>query len=176
MQVTRLHYTMSDEEFSHLVDEVHAAILLNENFEIVLGAGSLVNTFTPGPVGSGVQLYSRQLTMPEGARVVSRRHITTHPFNISKGSILVLTKDGERRYTAPFSGVTEPGTERILLAETETIWTTYHIIPEDITTPEEAVEHITAPKRTTLKIELAQKARALRDGETLNLTDEIIPI
>ena len=167
---------MSDEEFSNLVDEVHAAILLNENFEIVLGAGSLVNTFTPGPIGSGVQLYSRQLTMPEGARVVSRRHMTTHPFNISKGSILVLTKDGEKRYTAPYSGVTEPGTERILLAETETIWTTYHIIPDDITTPEDAMEHLTAPQRTTLKIELAKKSRALLDGEALKLTEGIIPL
>ena len=80
----------------------------------------LENTFTPG-------LYTRQIFMPAGSLVVSRIHLFEHPFIVSRGVVSVY--DGEEivTMTAPFQGVTNPGTKRVLYVHEDTIWTTFHV-------------------------------------------------
>ena len=80
----------------------------------------LKHTFTPG-------LYIRQIFIPARTILTSRIHLTEHPYVISKGDISVWTKEvGTVRLRAPYSGVTRPGTRRLLFAHEDTIWTTYH--------------------------------------------------
>lgn len=82
------------------------------------------NTFTPG-------MYIRQIFIPARTLLTSRIHLTEHPFVISKGDISVWTKEtGTQRLKAPYSGVTKPGTRRLLFAHDDTIWTTYHATNE----------------------------------------------
>jgi hypothetical protein len=76
--------------------------------------------FTPG-------LYTRQLFMPKGLIVISRIHMFEHPFVISKGDVSVYDGDRIIRVTAPYQGVTKPGTKRILYTHEDTIWTTFHV-------------------------------------------------
>lgn len=91
----------------------------------------LTHRFTPG-------LYIREIVMPAGAVVVSKIHKTEHPFVISKGKVSVWTEnEGTVTFEAPHTGITKPGTRRILYIHQDTIWTTFH--PTDKTTPE-AVE------------------------------------
>jgi len=80
----------------------------------------LVHRFTPG-------LYVREIFMPKGALIISKIHKTEHPFTVSKGHAAVWTEEsGVVEIKAPFTGITKPGTRRILLIREDCIWTTYH--------------------------------------------------
>lgn len=94
----------------------------------------VVHRFTPG-------LYIRQISMPSGAVVLSKVHLTEHPFVVSKGRVTVWTEDGQREdLEAPHIGVTVPGTRRLLVVHEDTIWTTFH--PTDLTDPVEIERRI----------------------------------
>jgi len=95
----------------------------------------LRHRFTPG-------LYTREIIMPAGAIIISRIHKTTHPFVISAGCVEVWTeKTGFVRLRAPHSGITTPGTRRILVIHEDTIWTTFH--PTQETDPDKLVAELT---------------------------------
>lgn len=84
---------------------------------------TLVHRFTPG-------LYIRELTMPKGALITSQIHNTCHPFTISQG-IAQVSIDGQdwEQFEAPYTGITKPGTRRVLLILEKCIWTTFHPLP-----------------------------------------------
>lgn len=84
----------------------------------------VIHRFTPG-------LYIREIYMPAEALILSKIHLTQHPFVISKGSVYVKMKDDEwELLEAPYTGITYPGTRRILSIKEDCIWTTFH--PTDI--------------------------------------------
>lgn len=95
----------------------------------------LEHVFTPG-------LYSRAIYMPQGTLIVSRIHKTKHQFNISSGVCAVKNNDGEWEILeAPYNGVTEAGTRRVLYIIENTLWTTYHAVPiEPTNDSEEAIK------------------------------------
>lgn len=81
----------------------------------------VVDRFTPG-------LYIREITMPAGTLVTSMVHKTRHPFVITRGKVRVISEtEGAVTYTAPHTGITEPGTRRLLHVIEETVWTTFHV-------------------------------------------------
>lgn len=80
----------------------------------------LVHRFTPG-------LYIRECFIPAGTLLTTMVHLTEHPYTISAGTGRIYTEtDGVTHYAAPFTGITQPGTSRLIYADTDTIWTTYH--------------------------------------------------
>lgn len=91
----------------------------------------LVHTFTPG-------LYSRTMKVPAGTIVVTRIHKTRHQFGVFAGKVSVWTKeDGISRIQAPYLGITEPGTQRLVYVHEDCLWTTFHPTHEtDLTTLE----------------------------------------
>ena len=90
--------------------------------------------FTPG-------LYTRQILIPRGTFLTSKIHKTQHPFIISVGKITVFTEtEGEQLLEAPYMGITQPHTRRVLYAHEDTVWTTFHAT--DKTTVEEVEEEI----------------------------------
>lgn len=83
--------------------------------------------FVPG-------FYLRRIYMSAGTVLTSKRHITRHPFIVTKGKCLVRDEAGElvMEITAPYVGITEPGTRRALYILEDTVWTTIHpILPEE---------------------------------------------
>jgi hypothetical protein len=95
----------------------------------------LVHRFTPG-------MYIREIHMPKGALVVSRIHRTEHPYVISKGRVVVWVENvGMVRLQAPYTGITQPGTRRVLYILEDCIWTTFHAT--DKTNPDEIVNDVT---------------------------------
>lgn len=85
----------------------------------------LVHTFTPG-------LYSRQVTIPAGCLITSECHRTTHQYVISEGVVEVWTEEtGWKVFMAPYRGITEAGTRRVLRTLHDTVWTTFHSNPND---------------------------------------------
>lgn len=75
-------------------------------------------------------MYIREIFMPMGTLITSKIHNTIHPFTISKGSAKVCI-DGNNwvLLEAPYTGVTQIGTRRILYIEEDCVWTTYHPLP-----------------------------------------------
>lgn len=91
-------------------------------------------------------LYTREIFMPKGVFLTTRVHLTGHPFVISLGVVSVWSDEsGWQLIRAPFTGVTKPGTRRILFMHEDTIWTTFHVTDE--TDPEKIVEQLTYDHR-----------------------------
>ena len=78
----------------------------------------------------GDGIYIRQITMPKGLYVLSKIHKTTHPYFVLQGDVSVVTENGLIRITAPHSGITKCGTQRLLYMHEETVWTTVHATNE----------------------------------------------
>ena len=89
----------------------------------------------------GEGCYIRELLMPKGMLFITRIHRFKHPYFILKGDVSILTEKGVKRLTAPYSGITEAGTKRIIYTHTETIWCTVHVTNE--TDPKKAVKELT---------------------------------
>jgi len=79
----------------------------------------VVHRFTPG-------LYIREIFMPAGSVVVSKIHRTEHPFTVSQGRVRVFIDGVWEEIVAPYTGITKPGTRRVLTVIEDTVWTTYH--------------------------------------------------
>lgn len=79
-------------------------------------------------------LYLREIFMPAGFIVVSKRHKTEHPFIVSQGVVRVYDElDGQPvEIHAPYQGRTLPGTKRVLYTLDDTVWTTIHLNPDNL--------------------------------------------
>lgn len=75
--------------------------------------------------------YIRKVTMPEGAIVSTKVHGVKSPFCVTKG-VCVVKADGEDPQTieAPYVGITEPGTRRIICILEDTEWITFQPVSD----------------------------------------------
>lgn len=74
------------------------------------------------------KMYIREIFMPKGTLVTSKIHKSQHPYCVSKGVVSVKIDSGEWvTIEAPFTGITEVGTRRVLLIHEDCIWTTFHV-------------------------------------------------
>jgi len=100
---------------------------------------ALKHTFTPG-------IYSREITLPKGVVVVGKIHRERHLNFISRGHVQVFTEDGGlEELIGPVTMVSEPGTKRTVRVIEETVWTTIHHNPDDLTDLDELEELVIAP-------------------------------
>lgn len=119
----------------------------------------LVHRFTPG-------LYIREITMPAGTCVISRIHRTTHPFVVTRGRALVWSpQTGVLEIAAPHTGITVPGTQRVLLMLEETVWTTFHANPDDEQDPAVLCDRLTEMPDVAYIAEMERVARGLVEDE-----------
>ena len=80
----------------------------------------------------GEGTYAREIFMPKGVLLVSKIHKEKNPYFILKGDVSVMNEKGEvSRLTAPHSGMTTPGTQRILFMHEDTVWVTCHSNPDN---------------------------------------------
>lgn len=76
--------------------------------------------------------YIRTIVMKKDLLITSMVHDTQHAFHVAKGSVYVKINEDEWDYIeAPFWGITEPGTRRVLLIDEECTWSTFHKIKND---------------------------------------------
>jgi hypothetical protein len=103
------------------IDELESAMV--NNFEPV--ECPLTHRFTNG-------LYVREIFMPAGSLITSKIHKTQHQFFILKGAVSVWIDEGEELYfEAPYIGITEPGTRRVLYIWEDCVWATAHPNPDN---------------------------------------------
>ena len=94
----------------------------------------VTHRFVPG-------MYIREIFVPAGTVVISATHKQTHPFIVSMGLVRVVSEqEGAVEYAAPFTGITQAGTRRLVHAITDVIWTTFH--PTSKCTVEEVLPEI----------------------------------
>lgn len=95
-------------------------------------------------------IYIRKIFMPAGSMLTSMQHKTKHSFVIMSGKLRIMDQDSEFEYEAPYVGVTEAGTKRVLYIHEDTTWLCFHANPENITDPDEMVEYLTCPNENPL--------------------------
>jgi hypothetical protein len=106
-------------ENDNIIDELESSMM---QFPDELIEGPLVHRFTDG-------MYIREIFMPAGSLWTSKIHKTEHPYVVSYGKAAVSV-DADEWYeiTAPYTGITKPGTRRVLYILEDCIWTTFHRI------------------------------------------------
>jgi hypothetical protein len=98
------------------LDELEVAML--ENCEPVHCLTT--HRFTDG-------MYIREIFMPAGSLITSKIHKTEHPYIVSYGKVAVsIDSEDWNEITAPYTGITKPGTRRVLYILEDCIWTTFH--------------------------------------------------
>lgn len=109
----------------------------------------LIHTFEDG-------FYVREIFMPKGSLITSKIHKTRHPYFVTEGVVSVWVNDGnEFLIKAPFNGITESGTRRVLYCHTDVRWVTFHLNPdnEDL----EAIEERIIEKHDNLLINKTER-------------------
>jgi hypothetical protein len=102
------------------LDELEVAML--ENCEPVHCLTT--HKFTDG-------MYIREIFMPAGSLITSKVHKTEHPYIVSYGKVAVsIDGDDWDEITAPYTGITKPGTRRVLYILEDCIWTTFHRVDD----------------------------------------------
>jgi len=102
------------------LDELEVALL--ENCEPVHCLTT--HMFTDG-------MYIREIFMPAGSLITSKVHKTEHPYIVSYGKVAVsIDGDDWDEITAPYTGITKPGTRRVLYIIEDCIWTTFHRVDD----------------------------------------------
>jgi hypothetical protein len=121
---------------SELIENVQNALLQHEQADI-----QIEHVFTPG-------LYTRICRIPAGTLLVSAIHRSEHPFVVLEGKCRVFSEnEGPVIYQAPYQGVTQPGTKRIIYTESAVTWLTFHAT--HLTDPLEIGKHIIEPESAT---------------------------
>lgn len=87
--------------------------------EEMMEANPVKHTFADG-------LYMREIFNPKDELIVTKVHKKQHVFVLSQGEMSIISEKGITRIKAPYSGVTEPETKRIIYAHTDCIFTTIH--------------------------------------------------
>lgn len=95
-------------------------------------------------------MYVRKIFMPAGSLLTTMKHKTTHPFTILSGKLRVMDQDSVIEYEAPFIGVTQAETKRVLYIHEDTVWLTFHANPENIDDPDKMAEYLTYPNENPL--------------------------
>ena len=86
----------------------------------------------PGMIG-------RQMLLPKGGEIIGKIHKHAHLNQISYGHVCVVTEDGPMEIKGPYTFTSQPGTKRYVLALEDTLWTTFHLNPNDLD-PDNEVE------------------------------------
>lgn len=103
-------------ENDNIIDELESIMIQSPD---IIDA-PLQHKFTDG-------MYIREIFMPAGSLWTSKIHKTEHPYVVSYGKVAVSIDNNEwYEITAPYTGITQPGTRRVLYILEDCIWTTFH--------------------------------------------------
>lgn len=85
----------------------------------------------PGMIG-------RQMLIPKGSLIIGKIHKHAHLNQISFGHVRVMTEFGPLEFKGPNTFTSQPGVKRVVLALEDTLWTTFHLNPDDLDPDDEA--------------------------------------
>ena len=77
-------------------------------------------------------MIARQMLIPKDHEIIGKVHRHAHLNHISSGKVRVMTEHGPMEITGPYTFTSEVGTKRVVFALEDTIWTTFHLNPNDL--------------------------------------------
>ena len=77
------------------------------------------------------QVYIRQMDMSEDTMVIGAIHKDLHVWFLLTGNLTIATKNGVEDYIAPCYVVAEPGTQRVIYANEDSIFVNIHKNPSN---------------------------------------------
>ncbi len=95
----------------------------------------------------------RMIHMPAGFVLTSQIHLSEHPFVVLTGECVVITQGKAERIKAPYTGVTMPGTRRVIVVLQPTVWAAYYGKKHPNETFEEIQNRIIKPRQNILSHE-----------------------
>jgi hypothetical protein len=147
-------------DMGKIIDELEATML--NNFSMI--NCPLVHRFTEG-------LYVREIFMPAGSLITSKIHKTQHQFFILQGAVSVWDNDGQEvYYEAPYIGITEPGTRRVLYIWEDCIWATSHPNPNNETVEEIEERIIEKHDNPLLSDEIKEKLKEINSSNSKTIS------
>ncbi len=98
-------------------------VMMLENFDVV--SFPLNHRFTDG-------LYTREISVPKGILLTSKVLKSQHQFFLLKGALSMWNDGGEEIYMeAPYIGITEANTRRVVYVWEDCVFATTHPNPEN---------------------------------------------
>ncbi|WP_074578054.1 hypothetical protein [Polaromonas sp. JS666] len=76
-------------------------------------------------------MVARQMLIPKGMLIVGKIHKHAHLNHITYGHVKVETEHGSREIKGPDTFTSEVGTKRAVVALEDTLWTTFHLNPNN---------------------------------------------
>ena len=77
-------------------------------------------------------MIAREILLRKHSIVVGKIHKHAHLNLISLGHVRVLTEDGAIEMKAPLTFTSSVGTKRVVYALEDTVWTTFHLNPNNL--------------------------------------------
>ncbi|MEJ7745345.1 MAG: hypothetical protein WKF61_01030 [Luteimonas sp.] len=111
-------------------------------------------------------MYIREIFIPKGAFCIGKIHRQNCVNVCSQGSIDIVTEDGFFNITAPFTGLSQPGVQKLGFALEDTIWTNVFRTDE---TDLEKIEDVIALTNAEMASLLDPERRYLKGKEFLCL-------
>jgi len=93
-------------------------------------------------------MYCREVWREAGVLVVGKVHKKEHFYLIVSGTVVITSDDGVERVTGPKLFMSKPGTKRAVLAETDALCMTFHVL--DATTVEDAETELVEPDELSM--------------------------
>jgi len=93
----------------------------------MVSSGELENQNCPVTHRFADNCYLREIFMPKGTLIIGKIHATQHFNVILKGDVTVLTATGVERLSAPYTFISEAGTQKVVAVHSDCIWQTLHV-------------------------------------------------
>ena len=132
--------SLAPEEYNTFVDNFEASL-------VKVGTPvdcPLLHEFADG-------IYRRWIFMPAGSLISSKIHLTNHFWVMTRGAAYVIQPGSAKLIQAPYHGITEPNTRRMLMVVADCEWATYHLVGDE--TDIDKIEEKIILKRTNPLLE-----------------------
>ena len=112
--------------------------------------GEIKHNFVPG-------IYLRQMILNPTAIIISAFHKRDHVWFLLEGNLTIATQTTIKNYVAPCYVISEPGTQRVLYANEDSIFVNVHKNPENTTDVDELEKTLVATNRIKYEEHIAKQ-------------------
>jgi hypothetical protein len=110
-----------EKSIGNKMDEIEAKMVANNDLLVF----PLIHRFTDG-------LYTREMCIDANVLITTKTHLVQHQFFLLEGKMLIWNNDGEAIYLqAPYIGITEVNTRRLIYAIEDCVFATCHPNPNN---------------------------------------------
>jgi len=128
------------------INMLTSLLIQNENGVNIIGNGKDIVHHEAVPLKHSFadQVYIRQMDMSKDTMVIGAIHKDLHVWFLLTGNLTIATKNGVEDYIAPCYVVAEPGTQRVIYANEDSIFVNIHKNPSNTKNIDELEKELVA--------------------------------